>query len=71
MCRIGGVHARTVLYMAAVSASWTATPLGDFYRHLVEQGKPKKSALGALMRKLVLVMRAVLIQDKPYSPLPA
>jgi len=71
MCRIGGVHARTVLYMAAVSASRTATPLGDFYRHLVNQGKPKKSALGALMRKLVLVMRAVLIQDKPYSPLPA
>lgn len=71
MCRIGGAHARTVLYMAAVSASRTATPLGDFYRHLVEQGKPKKSALGALMRKLVLVMRAVLIQDKPYSPLPA
>jgi len=57
--------------MAAVAASRTATPLGDFYRHLVEQGKPKKSALGALMRKLVLVMRAVLIQDKPYSPQPA
>ena len=71
MCRIGGVHARTVLYMAAVAASRTATPLGDFYRHLVEQGKPKKSALGALMRKLVLVMRAVLIRDKPYSPQPA
>ena len=71
MCRIGGVHARTVLYMAAVAASRTATPLGDFYRHLVDQGKPKKSALGALMRKLVLVMRAVLIQDKPYSPQPA
>jgi transposase len=71
MCRIGGVHARTALYMAAVAASRTATPLGDFYRRLVDQGKPKKSALGALMRKLVLVMRAVLIQDKPYFPLPA
>ena len=68
MCRIGGAHARTVLFMAAVAASRTATPLGDFYRHLVDQGKPKKSAIGALMRKLVLVMRAVLIQDKPYSP---
>lgn len=71
MCRIGGAHARTVLFMAAVAASRTATPLGDFYRHLVDQGKPKKSAIGALMRKLVLVMRAVLIQDKPYSPRPA
>ncbi|MBI1752051.1 MAG: transposase, partial [Acidobacteria bacterium] len=71
MCRIGGAHAWTVLFMAAVATSRTATPLGDFYRHLVDQGKPTKSAMGALMRKLVLVMRAVLIQDKPYSPHPA
>jgi transposase len=70
MCRFGGAHARTVLYMVAVSASRTAAPLGGFYRRLVDRGKPKKSALGALMRKRVLVMRAVLIQDKPYSHQP-
>jgi transposase len=67
MCRMGGAHARAALYMAAVAASRTQGPIGAFYRHLVENGKPKKSALGALMRKLVVVMRAVLIQDRPYE----
>ena len=67
MCRMGGSHARAVLYMAAVAASRTQSPIGDFYRHLVENGKHKKAALGAVMRKLVVVMRAVLIQDRPYE----
>ncbi|MBI1754489.1 MAG: IS110 family transposase [Acidobacteria bacterium] len=43
MCQIGGVHVRTVLHMAAVSANRTAIPLGSFYRHLVNQGKPKNT----------------------------
>lgn len=67
MCRMGGAHARAALYMAAVAASRSHGPIGDFYRHLVENGKPKKSAIGALMRKLVVVMRAVLVQDRPYE----
>jgi len=67
MSRMGGSHARAALYMAAVAASRTQTPIGDFYRHLVENGKPKKAALGAVMRKLVVIMRAVLIQDRPYE----
>lgn len=70
MCRIGGTHLRPVLYMAAVSVVARPGPMGDFYRGLVARGKPEKAAIGALMRKLVLVMRAVLIQEKPYSNLP-
>jgi transposase len=67
MCRMGGGHARSVLYMAAVAASRNKGSLGTFYRRLVEAGKPKRSALGALMRKLLLTMRAVLIQGTPYE----
>jgi transposase len=67
MSRAGGRQARVVLFMAALSASRTATPLGDFYRGLVARGKARRSAIGALMRKLVLVMRAVLIQNAPYE----
>lgn len=67
MCRIGGKRVRSVLYMAAVAACRTKGPLGNYYRRLVEGGKPKKSALGALMRKLLVVMRAVLIQGSPYQ----
>jgi transposase len=71
MCRTGDKHVRTVLYMAAVAACRTKGPLGDYYRRLVASGKPKKSALGALMRKLLIVMRAVLIQGTPYQVIPA
>jgi transposase len=67
MCRMGGSHARAALYMAAVAASRDRGPLGVFYRRLVAAGKPKRSALGALMRKLLLAMRAVLIQGRPYE----
>jgi transposase len=67
MCRMGGGHARSALYMAAVAASRNKGALGSFYRRLVEAGKPKRSALGALMRKLLLAMRAVLIQGTPYE----
>lgn len=67
MCRMGGKHVRAALYMAALATCRTKGPLGDFYRHLVAVGKPPRSALGALMRKLLVVMRAVLIQGKPYQ----
>jgi len=67
MCRIGSKHVRTALYMAAVATCRMKGPLGDYYRRLVAAGKPKKSALGALMRKLLVVMRAVLIQESPYQ----
>jgi len=70
MCKVGGAHARSTLYMAAVAACRLPGPLGDFYRRLVMAGKAKLAALGALMRKLLIVMRAVLIQDGPYRPVP-
>ena len=68
MCKVGGMHIRPVLYMAAVAMVRRTGPLGDFYRGLVARGKPEKAALGALMRKVLLVMRAVLIQNRPYQP---
>lgn len=67
MCRVGGTHIRPVLYMAAVSVTRRACPLGDFYRRLVDAGKPEMVAIGAVMRKMVMIMRAVLVQNKPYE----
>jgi transposase len=68
MCRIGGQFARPVLYMSAVAASAHKSALSAFYRRLVGQGKAPRAALGAVMRKMLLVMRAVLIQNTPYRP---
>jgi transposase len=70
MCRTGDKYVRTVLYMAAVAACRSKGPLGDYYRRLVASGKQPKSALGALMRKMLIVMRAVLILGEPYREIP-
>ena len=60
---IGGGRAsvRRALYMSAVVlARMKTTPLGKFYKHLREAGKPAKVALTAVMRKLLLQMNRVL-----------
>jgi len=57
-CRIGGgrPRVRTALYMAAVSASRCNPVLSEFYKRLVAKGKPRKVALTAVMRKLLIYM---------------
>ena len=63
----GSSRVRRTLYMAALSVTRGNSELADFYRHLIETGKTKMSALGALMRKLLVVMRAVVISGRPYE----
>jgi transposase len=49
------------LYMAAVAAARGSNPaLAGFYRRLRLAGKPAKLALTACMRKLVVVLNAML-----------
>lgn len=42
--------------------------LKQFYQHLLQMGKPKMVALVACMRKLLLIIRAMLINKKPFNP---
>lgn len=58
--RGGRVKVRRVLYMAAVVASRYNTVLKAFYTRLVAAGKPKKVALTAVMRKLVVLLNHLL-----------
>ena len=37
------------------------------YQNLIHQGNPKMVALIAIMRKLLILMRAILITGKPYQ----
>ena len=37
------------------------------YEKACANGKPKMVALGAIMRKLIVLMRAILISGKPYD----
>lgn len=49
---------RQALYMAALSAKTHNPILRDYYNRQVEIGKPKKSALTAVMRKLLVHLNA-------------
>lgn len=64
----GGARIRRGLFMCALSATRTKSKLAEFNRHLLLNGKSKMCAIGALMRKLLLTARAVVISGQPYSP---
>jgi len=50
----GRNHVRATLYMGALAASKYNPPISDFYHRLLAAGKPKKVALTACMRKLLV-----------------
>ena len=65
--RGGRSRVRTVLYMAALSASRTKSRGAAFYRRLIAAGKPPKLALVALMRKILTTLNAILRSGTPYE----
>lgn len=68
MCKQGNPQVRAVLYMSATcQARLTNTAQGTHYRHLKEAGLAPMAALGALMRKTLVIMRAILITGKHYQ----
>jgi len=58
--RGGRVKVRRVLYMAATVAARFNPILKAFYQRLVTSGKPKKLALTAVMRKLIVLLNQLL-----------
>jgi transposase len=56
----GRIKVRRILYMAAVAAARNNTVRKAFYSRLVAAGKPKKVALTAVMRKLVVPLNHLL-----------
>ena len=60
MIRGGRIKVRRVLYMAATVAARFNPILKVFYQRLVAAGKPKKVALTAVMRKLVVLLNQLL-----------
>ena len=64
----GNRRLRKILYMAAVTAKTYNPHLRVFYARLLADGKPKKLALIAVARKLLLLAQAVLLSGVPYDP---
>ena len=62
----GRSRVRAVLYMGALVASRHNAAIRDFYQRLLAAGKPKKVALVASMRKLLVVLNAMLKHGSPW-----
>ena len=58
---------RKALYMSALVATRYNEKLKTFYQRLVAKGKPKKVALTAVMRKLVIMLNAML-KSPEFNP---
>jgi transposase len=68
----GRAPVRAVLYMAALVAVRHNPILRTFYQRLVAAGKAKKLALTAAMRKLLVILNAMLRDRQPWhAPQPA
>lgn len=59
----GRADARKALYMATLVAAKYNPVICSFYQRLVSAGKPKKLALTACMRKLLIILNAILKND--------
>jgi transposase len=63
----GRGQVRAVLYMAALVAVQYNPVLKAFYQRLLRTGKPRKLALTAAMRKLLVILNAILKTRIPWS----
>ena len=63
----GRAAVRSILYMAAVTASRHNPVLRPFYQRLTAKGKPLKLALIAVLRRLVVFANAVLKSGQPWK----
>ena len=53
--------------MGALAASRFNPVIRDFYQRLLTAGKPKKVALTACMRKLLVILNSMLKSRSPWS----
>ena len=63
----GGGELRKVIYMAALAAVRVENSrLSTCYQHLLASGKTKKQALCTIMRKMLVIMRAMLLTNSKF-----
>jgi transposase len=64
----GRASVRRSLYLAALVAIRFNPPMRDVYERLVGSGKPKKVAIVACMRKLLVILNAMKRDGTPWEP---
>jgi transposase len=65
----GRTEVRTALYMPTLVAIRHNPMIAKFYNRLLENGKAKMTAVIACMRKLVILLNAIIKQNKEWTPL--
>lgn len=63
----GRSNVRSALYMAALSATRHNPVIKEFYERLLANGKEKKVALTACMRKLLVILNAIMRDQQPWQ----
>lgn len=63
----GRSYVRRVLYMATLVATRFNTRIKTFYQRLLSEGKPKKVALTAAMRKLLTILNTLIKNDQLWA----
>jgi transposase len=63
----GRAEVRSVLYMATLAATRFNPVIRTLYRRLLDAGKPTKVALVACMRKLLVILNAMLKRQTPWK----
>ena len=64
----GRMAIRNMLYMAALNAVRYNPVIKRFYERLLEAGKPKKVAIVASMRKLLVILNSMLRTQTKWKP---
>ena len=59
---------RSTLYMATLSAVHHNKPIKIFYQRLIANGKQKKVALVACMRKLLTILNSMTKNNTEWNP---
>lgn len=68
LSKAGNARLRTALYLPTLTAVRFNPVLAGFFSRLVAAGKPKMQAVGACMRKLVMICYGVLRNRTPFDP---
>jgi transposase len=67
LSKVGSSRLRKSLYMPALVATKHNSLLAEYYQKLLKNGKPKKVALCAVMRKLLVLCYGVLKSEKLFD----
>jgi transposase len=64
--RYGRQHVRKTVYMGALTACRYNAKFKQFYEKLIHAGKPKKIAIVAVMRKMIVTLNAMIQSKTPF-----